>query len=207
MEFQPLTDMTLAKALVDLGKIDPDLGEVLSQFGPPPMWARDPGFPTLVKIILEQQVSLASAQAAFDKLIDALDTLTPPGFLTLDADRLKQIGFSRQKTRYCRILAQTVIDGTLDLPGLAGKNPDQISDELTAVTGIGRWTADIYLLMALRHPDVWPRGDLALCSAVQRVKKLPSRPSYEELDVMSEHWRPWRSVAARIFWHYYLSRT
>ncbi|MFC1608050.1 DNA-3-methyladenine glycosylase family protein [Candidatus Latescibacterota bacterium] len=205
METEPLTEESFEQALAFLRDTDPDLGAVLSKYGPPPMWAREPGFPTLVKIILEQQVSLASAKAAYDRLIEALGTLTPSAFLTLDGDRLKQIGFSRQKTRYCRILAQEVIDGSLDLEGIAVLDDSKVHDELTRITGIGRWTAHIYLLMALRRPDIWPRGDVALCTAVQRVKKLPSRPTYEELDVMSENWRPWRSVAARIFWHFYLS--
>jgi DNA-3-methyladenine glycosylase II len=169
------------------------------------MWAREPGFPTLVHVILEQQVSLASAKAAFDRLRQAVPILTPAEFLKLDADTLKQVGFSRQKTRYCRILAHAITDGSLHLEWLEGMDDNRVRAELLKITGIGRWTADIYLLMALRRPDVWPTGDLALRAAVQRVKRLQSRPTSEELEALSELWKPWRAVAARIFWHHYLS--
>jgi DNA-3-methyladenine glycosylase II len=202
---EPLTKRVFHEALVILKDRDRDLGGVLSVHGPPPMWARKPGFPALVQIILEQQVSLASAKAAFDRLRQAVPVLTPTEFLKLDAKTLKQAGFSRQKTRYCRILAHAIMDGSLRLRGLEGMDDDRARSELLKITGIGRWTADIYLLMALRRPDVWPVGDLALTAAVQRVKRLKSRPTSEELEELSEVWKPWRAVAARVFWHHYLS--
>jgi DNA-3-methyladenine glycosylase II len=205
MGTEPLTRKAFAQALTILRDRDPDLGGVLSTLGPPPMWAREPGFPTLVHVILEQQVSLASARAAFDRLRQAVPILTPAEFLKLDADTLKQVGFSRQKTRYCRILAHAITDGSLHLEWLEGMDDNRARAELLKITGIGRWTADIYLLMALRRPDVWPTGDLALRAAVQRVKRLQSRPTSEELEALSELWKPWRAVAARIFWHHYLS--
>ena len=205
-ENEPLTQTTFDQALTFLSSRDPDLKAVLSTLGPPPMWAREPGFPTLVLIILEQQVSLASARAAYDRLLQAVPVLTPSGFLKLDAETLKKAGFSRQKSRYCRILAGAVADGSFQPELLADMDDANARNELVTLTGIGRWTADIYLLMALRRPDVWPSGDLALCTAVQRVKRLETRPSSEELEALSECWKPWRAVAARIFWHYYLSR-
>lgn len=187
-----------------LGRRDPDLAGVIDRLGPPPMWAREPGFPTLIRIILEQQVSLASAKAAFVKLHEAVSPLEPDTFLALDDTMLRAIGFSGQKGRYCRELARAVLDRRLDLEMLPALADDRVRHELTAITGIGRWTADIYLLMALVRPDVWPRGDLALHRAVRDLKGLSALPSGEEYELMGEPWRPWRSVAARILWNHYL---
>ena len=170
------------------------------------MWDRPAGFPTLVHIVLEQQVSLASAQAAFDRLRVAADPLTPERFLDLDDARLLAIGFSRQKTRYVRELAQAVRSGALDMEGLPMLADEDAHGALVALTGVGPWTASIYLLMALRRPDVWPATDMALVAAVTRVKGLESRPSADEMEALAAPWRPWRSVAARLFWHDYLSR-
>ena len=189
-----------------LGQVDRNLAVLIEQDGVPPLWNRDPGFPTLVHIILEQQVSLASAQAAFDRLIDALPELVPKAFLTLSDDELRSIGFSRQKTRYVRLLAESLENGTLSLSTLINLPDQDATDQLTRVKGIGQWTADIYLLMALGRTDVWPVGDLALVKSVQNVKKMSKRPSAEEMFAVAEHWRPWRSVAARILWNHYLIR-
>jgi len=169
------------------------------------MWDREPGFPTLVHIILEQQVSLASAKAAYDRLLAAASPLTPAIFLEFDDVELKRFGFSRQKTTYGRGLAQAILDGHLDLAKLEALDDAAVRSELMVIKGIGPWTADIYLLMALRRPDVWPIGDLALASAAWRVKGLASRPTPEELDDLGAGWRPWRAVAARLLWRYYLS--
>jgi DNA-3-methyladenine glycosylase II len=188
-----------------LAERDPDLARVLDRLGPPPLWDRAPGFPTLVHIILEQQVSLASAKAAFNKLVAKVEPLEPAPFLELQDPELKAIGFSGQKGRYCRELAKAVIDGSLDLDGLESMADDQVRTELIAVTGIGRWTADIYLLMALGRPDVWPRGDLALHKAVQDVKSFEAPATTAEFEEIGEPWRPWRSVAARLLWNHYLN--
>jgi len=201
----PLTEGTLAHGLNVLCDRDPDLAQIHTRLGPPPMWAREPGFPTLIHIILEQQVSLASAQAAYDRLLAAAAPLTPARFLEFDDPTLKAIGFSRQKTGYGRELARAILDGRLDLGGLETSDDASARSQLIQIKGIGPWTADIYLLMALRRPDVWPSGDLALANAAQRVKRLASRPTPEELDSLGADWRPWRAVAARLLWHYYLS--
>ncbi len=200
-----LTEHSLAKGLRYLSACDPDLAQVLADIGAPPMWSRDPGFPTLVLIILEQQVSLASARAAFGRLAAAVSSLTPERFLELDDASLKVIGFSRQKTTYTRHLAGLVAQGTLDLAGLGAMDDADVRSALLQVKGIGPWSADIYLLMALRRPDVWPVGDLALAAAVQAVKRLSHRPSPDQLDKIGKQWRPWRAVAARILWHHYLN--
>ncbi len=201
-----LTHESLIEGVTHLCASDPDLTMVRETVGLPPLWPRQPGFPTLVHIILEQQVSLASARAAFDRLQATVNPLTPETFLTLDDDALKVIGFSRQKTRYGRLLAEAILDGTLDLPQLAIVDDETVRSRLTAIKGIGPWTANIYLLMVLRRPDVWPTGDLALAVAAQQVKGLESRPTYPELDQIARQWQPWRAVAARMLWHYYLSQ-
>jgi DNA-3-methyladenine glycosylase II len=169
------------------------------------MWAREPGFPTLVHIILEQQVSLASARAAFTKLTQAAAPLTPQAFLRFDDDQLKAIGFSRQKAAYCHGLAEAILQGRLDLEALATLPDEDVRAALLAQKGIGPWTADIYLLMVLLRPDVWPAGDLALALAYQRLKGYPVRPGTQELAAIAEGWRPWRAVAARLLWHHYLN--
>ncbi len=200
-----LSEETFAHGLHILCDRDPDLAQIRMTFGPPPMWAREPGFPTLIHIILEQQVSLASARAAYDRLLAAASPLTPARFLDLDDVTLKRIGFSRQKTAYGRELAQAIRGGHLDLAGLKTLDDGAARSELMVIKGIGPWTADIYLLMALRRPDVWPSGDLALANAAQRVKGLASRPTPDELNALGANWKPWRAIAARLLWHYYLS--
>jgi DNA-3-methyladenine glycosylase II len=201
-----LTEISLALGLQELAERDFDLAQILAALGPPPLWAREPGFPTLVHIILEQQVSLASARAAFNRLTTAVSPLTPERFLELDDASLKTIGFSRQKTAYSRLLAESILSGDTNLDALGRMEDETARSALLRIKGIGPWTADIYLLMALRRPDIWPSGDLALATAVQTVKRLPYRPSPDQLDEIGRHWQPWRAVAARVLWHYYLNR-
>lgn len=202
----PLTEDSFGEGLRFLAERDADLAKILTDLGPPPLWLREAGFPTLVHIILEQQVSLASAKAAYDRLLAAAHPLTPARFMELDDAALKTIGFSRQKTAYVRHLAQSILDGQLDLDLLHQMEDTIARTELIKIKGIGSWTADIYLMMAMRHPDIWPKGDLALAVAVQKAKRLPDRPTPEELEAMSVVWKPWRAVAARLFWHFYLSK-
>ena len=185
---------------------DEHLAHVVKTYGRPPLWVREPGFPTLVYIILEQQVSLASAKAAFDRLQAAVKPLTPKRFLKLNDAELLRIGFSRQKTLYTRLLAESLARRHFDLRCLCDLPDDSAYKMLVAFKGIGRWTADIYLLSALRRPDIWPTGDLALATAVQEVKRLRKRPSPERLEALSAPWKPWRAVAARLFWHAYLCK-
>ena len=201
-----LNENIFAEGVRLLADRDAHLAEVVQKYGPPPLWVREPGFPTLVYIILEQQVSLASAKAAFDRLKAAVRPLTPGRFLKLTDSDLLRIGFSRQKTLYTRLLAESLSRRHFDLSDLHNLHDDAARKMLTAFKGIGKWTADIYLLSALRRPDIWPTGDLALATAVQEVKRLRHRPSPERLEKMSAPWRPWRAVAARLFWHHYLSK-
>lgn len=199
-----ITATSLVQAVEHLTACDLGLAQIVQRYGLPPLWAREPGFPTLLHIILEQQVSLASARAAFERLCAAVDPLTPQGFLTLDDAQLKTIGFSRQKTGYGRELAQAILTGKLDLERLAESDDDTIRAKLKQIKGIGDWTVDIYLLMALRRPDAFPPTDLALLVAIQQVKALDTRPTPAELTTLAESWRPYRSVAARLLWHFYL---
>ncbi len=201
----PLTPTTLAQAVEWLAARDTALARVVEQYGLPPLWPREPGFPTLIHIILEQQVSLASARAAFERLCAAVTPLTPQNFLTLDDAQLKTIGFSRQKTRYGRELASAVLAGQLDLDRLAELDDDAVRTALKQVKGIGDWTVDVYLLLVLRRPDAFAPGDLALLLAVQQLKGLERRPTPAELQALAESWRPYRAVAARLLWHFYLS--
>ncbi len=189
----------------ELMKRDEGFASIVAAFGPPPLWEREEGFHTLIHIILEQQVSLASAKAAYTKLRQAVNPLAPEGFLSLTDEELKQTGFSRQKTRYGRALACAVIDGSLDLSGLGRLEDREIKAQLMTVKGIGPWTADIYLLMALGRADIWPKGDLALEIAFQRLKGLQKKPAWQEMKTASTAWKPWRAVAARLLWHFYLS--
>ena len=201
-----LDQATFSQGVRELAERDADLATVVKRYGTPPLWVREPGFPSLIYIILEQQVSLASAKAAFDRLNGAARPLTPGRFLKLSDGVLKRIGFSRQKTHYARLLAMKIQKRRLDLRAMHALPDDAARERLLALKGIGPWTADIYLLSALRRPDIWPVGDLALATAVQEVKRLRKRPSPERLEKMSAPWRPWRAVAARLFWHHYLSK-
>ncbi len=201
-----LTQRSLHAAAAELGATDPALGASLAHSGPPPLWARDPSYATLVHLSLEQQVSLASAQAAFDRLGAALGgEVTPTGLLELSDVALRAIGFSRQKAGYARDLATAMTDG-FDLGTLARLPDEEVRTALIAQRGIGRWTADIYLTMCLLRPDVWPHGDLALATSARDVLALNERPTFAALEAIAERWHPYRAVAARILWHDYLRR-
>lgn len=169
------------------------------------MWSRQPCFATLVRIILEQQVSLASARAVFRRLTGIVAPFSAHRFRRVDPARLQRAGMTRQKRAYCYHLAEAVARGRLCLSRLPHLTDGAVRRQLMQVKGVGPWTADIYLLTALRRPDVWPCGDLALKSAVQSVKHLPAVPSDTICAAIAEAWRPWRAVAARLLWHAYLA--
>jgi DNA-3-methyladenine glycosylase II len=170
------------------------------------MWGRSPGFSTLVKIILEQQVSLASAASMYRRLRSNVTPFRPHRFVELGEPHFRSLGVTRQKTSYCLHLAECVATGGLNLRALAKLDDDQVRNALMQVKGIGSWSADIYLLMALRRADIWPVGDLALVTAVTKLKKLRKPPTINEFLKMGDKWRPYRSVAARMLWQYYLAR-
>ena len=199
-----LDEENYEKAVFTLAGKDADLANIVENFGIPPTWFRVSGFPTLVHIILEQQVSLASAKACFDKLNAVCEPLTPENFLRFSDEELKKIGFSRQKTLYSRELANAVLNKTLDWENLSEFSDEKVRAELTRIKGIGNWTADIYLLMSLLRPDVMPKGDLALHVAWKNLNNLPNRPTSDEFLEIAERWKPNRAVAARLLWHFYL---
>ena len=200
---EPLTKRSLTAACRNLSA-DPILLRVYGSYGPPPLWDRKPGFATLLHIILEQQVSLASAKACFDKLANYVGEVTPEGILRLDDVQLKQVGFSRQKTAYARHLSEAILEGRIKLDSLSHLPDADARAELIKLKGIGEWTSDIYLLMALLRPDVMPKGDIALHAAYQSLSG-EARPSTDHFLKIAERWSPYRSVAARLLWHFYLS--
>lgn len=202
-----LTERNYLPNVAAAAALDADLARIVKGYGAPPIWFRPAGFQTLIHIILEQQVSLASAKAAFERTKQKLgDDFAPADFLKLSDAELRQLNFSRQKTVYSRNLANAVATGALDLARLETLPDDAVKSELMKLKGIGRWTADVYLLMCLRRADAFPIGDLALIVGVQTVKELPERPVAIELEAIGEAWRPLRAVATRIIWHYYLKK-
>jgi DNA-3-methyladenine glycosylase II len=200
-----LDERGLARGVAELIRRDQALAAVVERHGPPPLWPREPGFATLVRLILEQQVSLGSGQAAFGRLARAVGSVDATAVLAADEERLRAAGLTRQKARYVRALADAIVSGNLVLDGLRSAPDEAVRTALLAVTGIGPWTADCYLLFALGRPDAWPTGDLALAVAAEEVKQMAARPSPADLDRLAEPWRPWRGVAARLLWHSYLS--
>jgi len=200
-----LDRQSLAEACEKLAENDSDLALIFETYGTPPLWAREASFATLIHIILEQQVSLASADAAFNKLKDKLGEITPENVLRLSDEELKACYFSRQKTVYARALAQAVLDGSLNLKALENLPDAEAKAELKKIKGVGEWTSDIYLLMALLRADVMPKGDLALHVAYKKLKKLESAPHSDEFQRIAEQWKPYRAAAARLLWHFYLS--
>jgi DNA-3-methyladenine glycosylase II len=188
-----------------LERRDPDLRRILRQHGPPPLWGRPGGFRTLARIILEQQVSVAAGRAALKRIERKFGRLSAARLAAAGPEGLRSAGITRQKSAYLASLAAACDEGTLDLRRLARLPDDEVRRALTAHKGIGRWTADVYLLMALRRPDVWPLGDLALQKALQWSKHLPDRPAGERELAIAAAWSPWRAVAARILWHGYLA--
>lgn len=201
-----LNEESLVRAAKHLARRDRELASILESLGPPPLWARRPGFPTLVKIILEQQVSLASAAAMFARLTNNVVPFHPARMIELGEGHLKSLGLTRQKTAYCLDLAQSLTEKRLRLAQLSLMSDADARAALMAIKGLGSWSADVYLLMVLLRPDVFPATDLALITAVTKLKRLRSRPTPNQLLEMAEAWRPYRSVAARMLWQYYLAK-
>ena len=185
---------------------DRDLAAIINRYGSPSQWQRKPGFATLIRIILEQQVSLASAKVTFERLCKIVTPLTPDNFLKLDDTELKAIGFSRQKTSYGRELSQAIVKDDLDINALEKADDLTVRKKLTKIKGIGDWTTDMYLMMALERPDIFPSKDLAVAIAVKEIKNLDHKPKSEQLELIAKSWQPYRTIATMILWHYYLNR-
>src|SRR5215212_3539340 len=203
---KPLTQKSLALAARELAARDKTLARILANHGDPPLWRRVAGFPTLVHIILEQQVSLKSAKAMLARLEAAIQPFTPLRFLEAGDAYLRGLGVTRQKSAYLLDLSAAIVNGELSFTKLAHLSDEEARGVLTRVKGIGLWSADVYLLMAMRRADIWPAGDLALAVAMKELKGLPHRPGPDELERLAEQWRPLRAVAARMLWQYYLAK-
>jgi DNA-3-methyladenine glycosylase II len=201
-----LTEADLVVAATELAARDNELRQILHTHGPPPLWARPASFSTLIRIILEQQVSLASAASMFARLRQQIVPFQPQRFLELGDSGLKALGLTRQKSSYCLHLAESIVEKRINLSRLARMSDEAAKASLVQLRGIGSWSADVYLLMALRRPDAWPAGDLALALAMANVKQLGSTPRFEEMERLAENWRPFRAVAARMLWQHYLAR-
>lgn len=200
-----LTKTSLKAAARGIAAEHPELARVHDLYGTPPLWDRPTGFGTLLNIILEQQVSLASAKACFDKLAARIGNVSPEKLLTLSDSEMKTVGFSRQKAAYARHLSEAILEKRIDLDGLHDLPDAEVKAELVKLKGVGEWTSDIYLLMAMLRPDVMPKGDIALHEAYRKLTNDDRRPGSDEFAAIAEKWRPFRSVAARLLWHYYLS--
>ena len=188
-----------------LAAADPNLAAIIKAHGYPPFWSRPNSFETLVHIILEQQVSLASALSALNKLKERLQELTPARLLLLTDEEMRACYVSRQKNGYIKYLAEALLSGQLNLAELEDMPDDEVRAKLVALKGIGNWTADVYLMFVLQHSDIFPVGDLAAVNAMKRVKNLPADITKEQMIEMATQWQPYRTIATMLLWHYYLS--
>jgi DNA-3-methyladenine glycosylase II len=199
------TEADLDAALTALGRADPRFVALLAAAGRPPLRRRPDGFAGLAAIIVAQQLSTASANAIWGRLAAAFDPLEPAAIMRARPARLARLGLSAAKIRALKAIARAVARGELALAALGELAAEDAHATLTAVHGIGPWTADIYLLSCLGHADAWPAGDLALQEAARLAFALPARPTAKEMHALAEPWRPWRAVAARVLWTYYRS--
>ncbi len=186
--------------------IEPKLKPVITKFDYPPFWHREPNFATLILTILEQQVSLASAKAAYNKLVEKIGMVTPENFVNLNEDDLRACYFSRQKIIYTKNLAVEIKSGNLDLNELNNLSEHEIRSTLIKLKGIGNWTIDMYLLMSLHFADIFPPGDLATIKSVYELDLVPATFSKEEIVSFMKKFSPFQSVATYILWHNYIER-
>jgi DNA-3-methyladenine glycosylase II len=194
------------KICLKLARQDADLKFIIQQYGHPPMWTRPATFQSLILFILEQQVSLASAYAAFKKLKEKIGFVTPAKILLLSDAELRACYFSRQKIIYARELATAVQKKQLVLKRLTHKHEDEVRHELKKIKGIGDWTVDVYLMHALQRTDLFPLGDIALVNSLKKIKQLHPHTSKEEMMKIAEPWRPYRTIASMILWHAYIQK-
>lgn len=187
-----------------LAQRDDRLRQILARHGYPSFWHRDPGFPCLIRIILEQQVSLASAYATYAKLENRIGIITPEAVLELSDEALKECGFSRQKTTYARTLATAVQSGELDLDALSHASDSEIHSRLIRIKGIGEWTISIYLLLSLHRLDIFPLGDLALVKSLRSNGFCTAQDSRETIQAVARTFSPYRSIFAIMLWHSYI---
>jgi DNA-3-methyladenine glycosylase II len=206
MEIQTFNQANFCRLCAKLARHDADLQQILQCHGLPPLWSRSPNFATLVHIILEQQVSLASAQAAVRRLKQKIGRITPLKVLALSDAHMKACSFSRQKTIYARHLAEAVLFGRLCFKRLVTAPDEQVREELRHIKGIGDWSVDVFLMMALHRADCFPTGDIALLKSIRDVKGLPAHTRKEEILLIAEQWRPYRTIAAYLLWWAYMRK-
>ena len=193
----------LKSGLDELAAREPGMARALALAGYPSPRIRDRGYATLLRTIVGQQVSVAAAASVWAKLEALVGPGLPPQvLLAADFDALRACGFSRQKQGYARSLCEMVVSGELDLETLPADDEEAIA-LLTRIKGIGRWSAEIYLLFAEGRPDIWPAGDLAVQAGLHKILALPERPNERETRALGEAWRPWRGAAAIFTWHCY----
>lgn len=193
----------IAEGLAALVALDPRLAVVVEHAGEVPLRLDQPGFASLVSIVVSQQVSRASADAIMGRLVGLVEPLEARGVLAGGVDVLRSAGLSRPKQKTVLALAEAVVDGQIDLDHMTRIGGDEAMARLTSLHGIGPWTAEVYLLFCAGHPDIFPAHDVALQSAVGRALGIEPRPSAKALYALAESWAPWRGVAARLFWAYY----
>lgn len=184
-------------------KSDKDLEELIKSIPKIVPFKREKGFEGLVRLICEQQLSVASAKAIFDRLAIIVSPFEAKNFLKVSKKDLQKTGLSRQKIDYCTGLANACIAGDLDFTTLHRMNDEDLRKELCKIKGIGKWTADCYMLASLKREDIWPVGDLGLQISVQKLKKLSNRPSEMELEEISVKWKPYRTLVANMLWNSY----
>lgn len=201
-----LDNAAIAVGVEHICALHPRFRAQIDRHGMPPLWGRAPGFETLLRIILEQQVSLASADALRRRLLGALGSLSAQTIADAGTDALRALGVTRQKAGYCSDLARAVIEGRVDLGAIGRASDERAKEMLVGIRGIGPWSAEIYQLMALRRPDIWPTGDLALLIALQNLHGLDTRPDNAQAAELTAPWAPYRSVGARLLWQAYLNR-
>lgn len=196
--FQQLCDV--------LARKDKDLRSIIRQHGYPPMWTRPNTFQTLILTILEQQVSLAAAYAAFRKLKERVGFVTPQKILRLSDEEMRACYFTRQKMGYARHLAEAVISKQISLRKLSFLSDEEVRQEMIRLKGIGNWTIDVYLMHALQRTDLFPLGDIALVNSLKETKQLHPHISKDEMLLIAEPWRPYRTIASMILWHSYIKK-
>jgi DNA-3-methyladenine glycosylase II len=203
MSFFIHTEADLDSAIARLVAADPRFAEVLARAGRPPLRRRPDGYAGLASIVVAQQLSSASAKAIWTRLTEVFDPFDHAAVLRARSARLARAGLSAPKIRTLKAVAKAIERGQIDLAALAGLPADEAHATLTALHGIGPWTADIYLLFCLGHADAWPAGDLALQEAARLLLALKSRPTAKDMGPLAEAWRPWRGAAACLLWTYY----
>jgi DNA-3-methyladenine glycosylase II len=191
------------KDIKRLISIDRIFASIAEKYGHPPNWTRPVGFISLSKIILEQQVSLASANAHFLKLNNYVQEFSPSGILKLTDKEMRDCQISRQKAKYLRALSSAILQGDINLDKLPDLSETEVRKQLTSIKGIGNWTTDIYLMFCLQSKDTFPIGDIAV---INTIKELYGLKTKEEIILLAEKWKPYRSLAVYFLWHYYLSK-